>query len=203
MKGFWGINERCDYWWRSELDGGSGRMFDGGEKGKAQTAGGSRSRLLERSRRVAGDADLAATDVAVGSQNVDEGPGRVSFRTVTSLSEKITCSFSASGIRKLPPPLRASAGPPTKGRRPRVGVYRRSKPHSEKLTKDYFCRLEAELPSSSSKRKNGMRWSAKLQFSLGRRGIAPARADGNGGRNGPTDARCVQDRSQDVETSRL
>ena len=75
MKGFWGINERCDYWWRSELDGGSGRMFDGGEKGKAQTAGGSRSRLLERSRRVAGDADLAATDVAVGSQNVDEGPG--------------------------------------------------------------------------------------------------------------------------------
>jgi hypothetical protein len=50
-------------------------MFDGGEKGKAQTAGGSRSRLLERSRRVAGDADLAATDVAVGSQNVDEGSG--------------------------------------------------------------------------------------------------------------------------------
>ena len=33
------MNERCDYWWRSELDGGSGRMFDGGEKGKAQTAG--------------------------------------------------------------------------------------------------------------------------------------------------------------------
>ena len=64
------------------LDGGSGRMFDGGEKGEAQTAGGSRSRLLERSRRVAGDADLAATDVAVESQNVDEGPGRVSFRTV-------------------------------------------------------------------------------------------------------------------------
>ena len=29
-----------------------------------------------------------------------------------------------------------------------------------------------------------MRWSAKLQFSLGRRGIAPARADGSGGRNG-------------------
>ena len=51
-------------------------MFDGGEKGEAQTAGGSRSRLLERSRRVAGDADLAATDVAVESQNVDEGPGR-------------------------------------------------------------------------------------------------------------------------------
>ena len=39
-----------------------------------------------------------------------------------------------------------------------------------------------------------MRCSAKLQFSLGRRGIAPARADGSGGRNGPTDARCVQDR---------
>ena len=34
-----------------------------------------------------------------------------------------------------------------------------------------------------------MRWSAKLQFSLGRRGIAPARADGSSDRNGPTDAR--------------
>jgi hypothetical protein len=55
------------------------------------------------------------------------------------------------------PRLKASAGPPTKGRRPRVGVYRRSKLHSEKLTKDYFCRLEAELPSSEQ-RRSGTRW---------------------------------------------
>jgi hypothetical protein len=98
------------------LDGGSGRIFDGRQKGKAQAAGGTWPKLLQPGRGVAGDAHLAASDVAVGSENVNELPrwrseahDEESIRRICRLSGKSQDGTTGAAFKGIRPSQKPEA----------------------------------------------------------------------------------------------